>query len=108
LNQRVVIFIPWLFLFLACIIAIYVPFSHWAVNAELIGKHNMGAALFFSFSFSLSIYSSVGLSVVSLGMAALYKSIDKKGSRIFLFAVLAGLLPIVYILWLDLQVNDAV
>ncbi len=89
MNQRFVIFIPWIFLFLACIIAIYVPFSHWAVNAELIGKHNMGAALFFSFSYPMAIYSSVGISVASLVMAALYKSIDKKGSRIFrLFSAL--------------------
>ena len=108
MNQRFVIFIPWLFLCLASISALFVPFSHWAINVELIGKHNMGAALFFSFSFPIAIYVSVGISVVSLVIAALYKSIDKKGSKILLLAALTGFLPIVYILWLDQGVNNAV
>ncbi len=68
----------------------------------------MGAALFFSFLFPVAIYFSVGISVVSLVMAALYKRIDKKGSKILLLAVLAGFLPIVYLLWLDQGVNNAV
>jgi Na+/phosphate symporter len=108
LNQRFVIFIPWLFLCLAGISALFVPFSHWAINAEVIGKNNMGAALFFSFSFPMAVYVSVGISVVSLVMAALYKSNDKKGSKILLLAALTGCLPIVYILWLDHGVNNAV
>ena len=101
MSQRFVIFFPWLLLILSTIISLFVPFSHWAINAELIGKYNMGAALFFSFSFPIALYVSMGISFVSLIMAALHRSIDGKVCKIYLFAASIGLLPIVYILWLD-------
>ena len=98
LSNNFVVFIPWLLFSLATINSLFVAFSHWAINADLIGKHNLGAALFFSFSFPLALYISIGILVVSLVMAVLYRNIDKKGCKILLFAASIGFSPMAYIL----------
>lgn len=108
MSRQFVIFLPWLLFGLATINSLFVPFSRWAINAELIGKYNMGAALFFSFSFSIALYTSIGIAGLSLVMAALYKSTNKRGCVILLVAASIGVLPIVYIMWLDHGVNNAV
>jgi hypothetical protein len=94
-------FVPWVMLCISITLSLYVPFSYWAVRAEYFGKHDMGWALFFSFSFPLAIFSSVGIALVSLVAAFIYKIRNKQGSKILFYAFSAGFMPIAFILWLD-------
>ena len=94
-------YFPWVMLCTATMLSLFVPFSYWARNAEHFGEHDMGWALFFSFSFPIALYSSLGISLLSLAAAAVYRIKKSQGSNILLFAFLAGLMPIAFILWLD-------
>lgn len=101
LINRFVTIIPKLFLTVAIIFCLYVPFSHWAINAELLGRHDMGLALFFSFSFPAAIYISCFISVMSLLMALFYRKRNNKSYKIVLFSAIVSILPIMYLLALD-------
>ena len=51
-------------------------FSRWAINADAVGRHDMGAALLFSYLVVLTVYGSLGrrrhvLDVVALGVSLL-------------------------------------
>lgn len=94
-------FTPWLILCISITLSLYVPFSYWAGKAEYFGKHDMGWAIFFAFSFPLAIYASVSIALVSLVAAFIYKIIRKQGGNILLYAFSVGLMPIAFILWLD-------
>ena len=62
----------------------------------------MGKAIFFSFSFPISIYVSTGISLISLLMSIPYRKINKKGCRILLLSSMTGAFPLAFILFLDL------
>lgn len=83
------------------LLLITVPFSDWAVNAELLGKHNMGLALFFSFMFPFAIYSSLAGSVISILLALVYKIRNYEDVKLLILSSFAGLLPLVYLFVLD-------
>ena len=101
LNEHFSILFPWLILSAAIAVALYAPFSYWAINSDFFGKFNMGKAIFFSFSFPISIYISAGISLVSLLMSISYRKINIKGCRILLFSSMTGAVPLAFILFLD-------
>lgn len=94
--------IPWLLFSAAVALCLYVPFSHWAVNAEFLGKHATGLALFFAFTFPMAIYASLPLAVISIVLALFYRKPNKRGSNILLLSAFVGVLPLAYILLLDI------
>ena len=93
--------IPWLLFGTAVAFSLYTPFSHWAINAEFLGKYDMGLAIFFSFTFPIAIYISSAIAVTSGLLAVFYRSLNKRGRNILLFTAVIGILPLVYILGLD-------
>ena len=71
-------------------------FSSWAVNAELIGKYNLGSAIGFAFLFAYLLYASVGLLLCAVaGMAAGY--LLKYPIRKFMLMAVIALVPMVYL-----------
>lgn len=93
--------VPWLLLCGAVACSLFVPFSHRAVNAEALGAHDAGMALFFAFAFPAAIYISLGISALALFLAVLYRSLDRPGCRTLLSAAVVGVLPLLYLLVLD-------
>jgi F0F1-type ATP synthase membrane subunit a len=57
--------IPWLLFSCAAALCLYIPFSNRAINAGSLGKHNMGLAQFFSVTFSMAVYASLAVAVIS-------------------------------------------
>jgi len=85
----------------AVVLSVYAPFSHWAINAEGLGKRDMGLALLFALSFPVAVYASLGIALLSLLMGAVCKASRRQGGGVWLLACLAGLLPLVFLTWLD-------
>jgi len=108
LNNRFIKIIPWLLFATAITFFLYAQFSHWAVNSESFGKHDMGLALFFSFSFPIAIYTSSTISVISLLLAPFFRKSNKRGFNILLLSAFVGILPVVYIWALDVVATNAV
>jgi len=92
---------PRVILGLATLISLAFPFSYWAVNAEHLGKHNMGIALFFSFACPIAFYVSMGTALASLVLAGIYRVRNRPGSRTLFMAFCICLLPLLFIFWLD-------
>lgn len=99
--------IPWLLFSTAVALCLYAPFSQWAINAEFLGKHNTGLALFFAFTFPMAIYASLPLAVLSIVLAVFYRKCNKRGSNILLLSAFVGVLSLAYILLLDVAVASA-
>jgi hypothetical protein len=94
--------IPWLLFTGAAALCLYVPFSHWAINAGSLGKHNTGLALFFSFTFPVAIYAALSLAVISIALVPFYRKSGMRGRHILLLSAFVGVLPLAYIWVLDL------
>lgn len=100
--------VPWLLFTSAAAFCLYAPFSLWAVNAEFLGKQDMGLAIFFSFTFPMAIYVSCAIALVSIILAPFYRKSNKRGSNILLFSTFVGILPLAYIIVLDVVDTNAV
>lgn len=89
-------YLTW-FLLVATIADVFMCFfNSWAVNAESIGKYNLGNAIGFAFLFAYSLYASVGLLLCAVaGMAAGYL-LGYPIRKFMLMAVIA-LAPLVYL-----------
>jgi len=78
-------------------------FSKWAINAELMGKYNMGIALESSFVFAVTIYASLMflcLSSFCMLIALVKRNIQAK---IYALAGAVSLLPLGYLWFLDIK-----
>lgn len=77
-------------------------FSHWAVNAGPLGRYDAGMALAFAFLAAYAVYASLALAAVALAFAAI-AALARRGSRLDLAAPAVALMPIGYLLALDLR-----
>jgi len=93
--------IPWSLLAGSAALCLYTPFSLWAINAAILGKHNFGLALFFSFTFPMAIYTAGAITIISGVLAVFYRNPDKRGRHILLSAAAAGAFPFLYVWMLD-------
>jgi hypothetical protein len=93
---------PWVVLCVSVMLAAYVPFSHWAVNAVRFGAHDAGLALFFSLSKPFAVYVSMGIALLSLILGGIYRAMRRPGGNIQLLAGLTGMLPLVWLALLEL------
>jgi hypothetical protein len=99
--------IPWLLLASAAVLCVYAPFSYWAINAESLGMHDMGLAIFFSFSFPVAVYASCAITIVSILLAPFFRKSSRRGSNILLIAAFTGILPFASLWALDLAGANA-
>jgi len=100
--------LPWLLFCAAAALSVYALFSEWAINAELLGRYDMGLAIFFSVTFPLAIYTSCAIAVVAVVLVPFYRKSSRRGSNILLCSAVAGISPLVYIWALDIAGNNAV
>jgi len=94
--------LPWVMLCISIILTVYVAFSHWAINAERFGGHDADLALFFSLSLPFAVFVSIGIALLSLVLGGIYKAVRRRGGNVLLMAGLTGLLPVAYLVLLDL------
>ena len=73
--------------------ALYGMFAHWAVNAESLGKHDLGLAIFFASSGALALITCIWLIPVAVTMAIVVKLAKAGSSWICLLAAVFGALP---------------
>mgnify|MGYP006872610062 CR=1 FL=1 len=95
-------FIPWLAIRASIFITLYVPFSDWAINADSLGKYDLGLSIFFAFTFTVALYGSIVFSFVALILSIVYNVSNKKGDDLLLYAFFISISPIPYIILLDL------
>lgn len=89
---------PWLIFIVSFLSAIFIPYSHWAVNAENLGKTDIGLALFFAFSGAYVTYISLGTTAISLFFVFVYTFLKNEQYKVFVLSFLIGLIPILYLL----------
>ena len=94
-------FIPRLVIRVSILITLYIPFSYWALNADILGKYDLGWAIYFGFTLFFALYGSAAIAFVSLILAVIYHVIDKKGDELFLYAFFISIAPIVYLIFHD-------
>jgi hypothetical protein len=95
------IIIPHLFLASSIFLTCFIPFSYWAINADSIGKTDLGWSIFFGFSAVFATYASLVITALSLVLVFVYKRLKVLQYKIFIYSFLIGLAPVVFYLWLD-------
>lgn len=87
-------------LLVSTIVAVSIPFSIWAVNAESIGQHDLGLALLFSVLTSYSIITALIISAFSLIATFIYKLFYADSWKYLFYSFLISLLsPILIEIW---------
>ena len=90
--------IPWTLIRLSLFTTLYVPFSDWAINAESIGKYDLGLSILFVFTHILALYGSVVVAFTSLILAVFYNVKNLKGDEVLLYSFFISICPISYII----------
>ncbi|PYM17982.1 MAG: hypothetical protein DMD78_28915 [Candidatus Rokuibacteriota bacterium] len=75
-------------------------FSRWAINADAVGRHDMGAALLFSYLVVLTVYGSLGLAAAAL-VLVIAGLVRRRRHVLDVVALGVSLLPAAYLLALD-------
>ncbi|HYQ70444.1 MAG TPA: hypothetical protein VET88_00800 [Gammaproteobacteria bacterium] len=101
MNARPANIFPWFLLAGSLALCLYTPLSLWAINAESLGKYNLGIALFFSFTLPLAIYIAGAITIISGTLAVFYSRANRRGRHILLSATVTGVLPFLYLWVLD-------
>ena len=74
--------------------------SGWAVNADAVGRHDMGAALLFSYLFVLTFYGSLALAAAALAFVVA-GLVRRRRDVLSVVALVVSLLPAAFLLALD-------
>lgn len=93
-TERALVIASWCFCGALIVIAAYGQFSVWAVNAESIGKYDLGWSLFFAMSGAAAMITSFWITPVAV-VLALVAWLARKGSPLaFLIGALASFVPL--------------
>ncbi len=74
--------------------------SHWGINAEPLGRHDAGIALALAFASAYAVYASLGLAGLAAA-ATLAAAVTRQPVRLGLLTLTVSLLPLGYLLLLD-------
>jgi hypothetical protein len=74
--------------------------SRWAINADAVGRHDMGAALLFSYLFVLTFYGSLALAAAALALVVA-GLVRRRRHLVDVVALGVSLLPAAFLLALD-------
>jgi hypothetical protein len=93
----------WLSLVAAALTAVVALFSHWGVNAEVLGAHDAGWALFLAFVGAVALVGATHAVPVLLAIGLLSLSLSRRSALRFLAAGAACAVPVVALTWLQLS-----
>jgi hypothetical protein len=85
----------------AAVVSAVFAFSFWGRNAEGLGAHDMGLALFFSFAVPVTLYLSLALAAVALAAAVAARVRGGRPAR-YVVALAVALIPLAVLVIADL------
>ena len=89
---------PWYIIRASILITLYVPFSHWAINAEALGKYDLGWSIVFGFTHVIAFVGSIAMAFMSLMLSIFYNVNNKKGDDTLLYAFFISIAPVTYVI----------
>jgi len=96
-TQRVLVVLSWVLAGVAAAMAAYGLFALWAVNAESLGKYDMGLSLFFAMTGAVTLMGCFYLAPVSAALA-LAAWLTRAGSALAcLLAAAASAVPFLFL-----------
>ena len=101
LGMRVLAWVSWLSLAVAALMAVTALFCQWGVNAESIGAHDAGLALYFAFVVAVILVGSTYAVPVLVVLGVLSLFLQRRVGFRFLAAGAVTALPLVVLSWLE-------
>jgi len=101
LGMRVLAWVSWLSLAVAVLMAATALFCQWGVNAESIGAHDAGLALYFAFVVAVILVGSTYAVPVLVVLGVLSLFLQRRVGFRFLAAGAVTALPLVVLSWLE-------
>lgn len=98
---RFVVGASWLSLVVAVLITVVALFSHWGVNAEVLGAHDAGWALFLAFVGAFALVGATYAVPVMLVIGLLSLSLSRRSALRFLAAAGVCAVPVAVLTWLQ-------
>lgn len=99
-GMRFVELLSWLALVGGFLAAVTALVCHWAVNAESLGAHNAGSALFCAFVGAATLVGSTYAAPILIVLAILSSFFQRRAALRFLASGAACALPIAVLTWL--------